>query len=322
MVSDNHDETATDPQEERVLAHLKGVKWERVGKGRLLLTDKRIEFETKGGLFSSPRVALSVALGAVLSAEFDNASNTLGLKWLDESNERVICRLNLPKGEAAANLCRSLNRALESLRIESEQRARLDRYQAFLWQTSYSVWIMVGRLLQIVKELTREGWDMVDISLDEIREVSSAQPSLLSADVVSQIEALAEAVPSRDASLVLREAVASVKALGISVSNELSPAGEWGELAVEKSHGLNWRGIRYIFLFAGMYSLLTARQEVDDTVKIQELLPRVARLSSIVTDIVSPERSPAPSEEDGVSSAVEASARDIENTLRINAGVA
>lgn len=321
-MSDNHNQTAADPQDERVLAHLKGVKWERVGKGRLLLTDRRIEFEKKGGLFSSPRVAFSAALNAGLSAEFDNASNTLGLKWLDENNERVICRLNLPKGDATANLCRSLNRALESLRLESEQSARLDRYHAYLWQTSYSVWTIVGRLLQIVKELTREGWDVVDTSLDEIREVSSARPELFSADVVSQIEALAEAVPSRDASLVLRETVASVKALGISLSNELSPAGQWGGLALEESPRLNWRDIRYIFLFAGMYSLLTARQEVDDTIKIQELLPRVARLSSIVTDIVSPERSSTVSEEDGVSSAVEASAQDIGNALRINAGMA
>jgi hypothetical protein len=321
-VSNDHAETAPDPQEERVLADLKGVKWERVGKGKLLLTNKRIEFETKGGFFSSPRVAFSVAIVAILSVDFDNASNTLGLKWLDENSERVICRLSLPKGDAAANLCRSLNRALESLRVESEQHARLDRYHAFLWQASYSVWAMAGHLQQIVKELPREGWDAVDNSLSEIRELASTQPVLMSPNVASQIETLAEAVPSRDASLVLREAVASLRVLGISLNNELSPADGWGEMALMESPELNWRDVRYIFLFAAMYGLLAARQEADDTAKIQELLPRVAILSSIVTGILSPERISPSCEEGDVSSVVEASARDIEDKLKVNAGVA
>jgi hypothetical protein len=320
-VSIDHDGAGADAQEERVLAQLKSVKVDGVGKGRLLLTNQQLEFEKKGGFFSSPHVEFSVTLTAISSAEIDNASNSLLLKWFNENNERMAYRMALPRGDGALNLCRSLNRALDSLRQQQEQRERRTRYSDFLWQTSYNVWVTAGLLVQIVTELMRESWDDVDSLVCQAVDTAAPLGERVSTDVPGQVQALAEAAATRDAPLVLREAVTSLSVLGTSLSNEPTVAGEWRELIFENPHGLNWRDVRYVFLLAGMHKLIALWKEVDETEKIHDYLPGMAKLCSFVAETVSADSTPAgiPVGSD-ILVDVEALVREIETTLKVNAG--
>ena len=52
----NHDDITTDLEEEKLLAELKNVRLDNVGKGKLSLTDRRIEFEHRNSLLSPPRL--------------------------------------------------------------------------------------------------------------------------------------------------------------------------------------------------------------------------------------------------------------------------
>jgi hypothetical protein len=257
-VSTDHDEITADLEEEKLLAQLKNVTLENVGKGKLSLTSKQIEFEKKGGLFSSPRLEFSVDLSRVSSAEADDSSNSLVLEWLDENSERGVSQLILPGGDAATNLCQSL----------------------------YNILKLVRRL----------------------------------------VHTLAETVASRDGPSVLRNVTATLKAIGTSLHNELPIAEEWKELSQEDSPGLNWRDIRYIFLFAGRYKLLSLWQRLHENKKIDDSLPRLARFSSILADKIPMEFQPGRSseEEDTPStiSSVEAAAQSLENSLKMNAGIA
>ncbi|GAI53296.1 unnamed protein product, partial [marine sediment metagenome] len=86
-MSTDHDVMTADLEEERLLAQLKNVTLENAGKGKLLLTNKRIEFENRSGFFSPPYLEFSVDLSRVSSAEVDEASYILVLQWLNESDE-------------------------------------------------------------------------------------------------------------------------------------------------------------------------------------------------------------------------------------------
>ena len=324
-MSTDHDVMTADLEEERLLAQLKNVTLENVGKGKLLLTNKRIEFENKSGFFSPPHLEFSVDLSRVSSAKVKEPSNSLVLEWLNENSERVVSRLSLPGGDAATNLCQSLHNILKLVGREAELQEQRACYQAFLWKTAYHVWVVVSLLVQIVRELTREDWDAVDASLSEARETANALTVDGAVNISDLVHTLAEAVASRDASLVLRKVTATLKAMGTSLHNELPPAGEWEELSQEDSPGLNWRDIRYIFLFAGRYKLLSLWQQSGENKKIEDSLPRLARFSSILADKIPMESQPGRSSgEDAPStiSSVEVAAQNLENSLKMNAGIA
>jgi len=325
-VSTDHDVMTADLEEERLLAQLKNVTWENVGKGKLLLTNKRIEFENRSGFFSPPYLEFSVDLSRVSSAEIDEASYILVLQWLNESDEPVVSKLRLPRGDAANDLCQSLDNVLESLRYEAGLQEQRACYQAFLWKTAYHVWVVAGLLVQIVRELTREDWDAVDASLPEAREAASALAVDGAMDISDLVHTLAEAVASRDAPLVLRKVTATVKAIGTSLHNEPPPAGEWQELPLQDSPGLNWRDIRYIFLFAGRYKLLSLWQQLGENKKIEDSLPRLARFSSILAGEIPLESQPGRASREGeatsITSSIDVAAQNLENSLKMNAGIA
>jgi hypothetical protein len=325
-VSTDHDEITADLEEEELLAQLRNVTLENVGKGKLSLTSKQIEFKKKGGLFSSPRLEFSVDLSRVYSAEADDSSNSLVLEWLDENGEYRVSRLILPGGDAATNLCQSLYNMLELVRRETELQEQKVRYQAFLWKTAYHIWVVVSLLVQIVQELTREDWDAVDASLSEASETVNALAVDGAMDISDLVHTLAETVASRDASSVLRNVTAAMKAIGTTLHDELPIAEEWKELSQEDSPGLNWRDIRYIFLFAGRYKLLSLWQQLHENKKIDDSLPRLARLSTVLVDKISmefqPERSSGEEEATSTISSVEATAHNLENALKMNAGIA
>jgi len=325
-VSTDHDEMTADIEEERLLAQLKNVTLENAGKGKLSLTNKRIEFANKSGFFSPPHLEFSVDLSRVSSAKVEDSSNRLVLEWLNENSEHVVSRLSLPGGDATDDLYQSLDNALESLRYQAELREQRACYQAFLRKTAYHVWVAASLLVQIVPQLTREDWDAVDASLSAARETANGLAVDSAIDVSDLMHALAETVASRDAALALRKVTATLKAIGTSLHNELPPAWGWEELSQEGSPGLNWRDMRYIFLFAGRYKLLSLWQQLGESKKIEDSLPRLARFSSILADRIPMKSQPGrPSREEDAPSAigsVEATAQELEASLKLNARIA
>lgn len=318
-------ETMADLQEEKLLAQLKNVKSEGAGKGRLSLTNKRIEFERKSGLFSTPRREFSVNLPLVSSAEVEDASNTLVLEWFQENSERIVNRLHLPRGDASTNLCRSLNEILDLLRLEAEQQQHRVSYQAFLWKTAYQVWVMAELLLQTVQELTHEDWDAVDASLNKVRETANVLTAEGAIDIADSVQTFTEAVTSRDALLILQQIVVALRAIGTAL-DDAPPTEEVEDLALESSPGLKWRDIRYIFLFACRYRLLLLWQQLGESDDIEDSLPRLTKLSSIVKEAISKESHPRSlSEEDEtpiLASSIEAWAQELETSMKTNAGIA
>ncbi len=321
----NHDDITAGLEEEKLLVELKNVRLDNVGKGKLSLTDRRIEFEHRSSLLSPPRLEFSVDLSEVYSARVKDTSNTLVLEWLDENGERVVSTLNLPEGDDATSLCRSLTKKLRILRQVAELHERRACYQAFLWKTAYHVWGIVGLLSQIVRDLSNEDWDTVDASINEARETAKVLTLESGIDITDQIHALADTVSTRDTALVLQSVVATIESIGTSLQNDLPPDAEWQELALESQIGLSWRDMRYIFLFAGRRRLLSLWQESGETEKIKDSLPRLVTLLSILADRISVGSQPESSVEQDASSiadSVESAAQNLETWLKINAGTA
>lgn len=321
----NHDDITTDLEEEKLLAELKNVRLDNVGKGKLSLTDRRIEFEYRSSLLSPPRLEFSVDLSEVYSARVKDTSNTLVLEWLDENGERVVSTLNLPEGDAATSLCRALTKKLRILRQVAELQERRACYQAFLWKTANHVWDIVGLLSQIVHDLSDEDWDTVDASINEARETAKVLTLECGIDITNQVHALADTVSTRDTALVLRSVVATIESIGTSLQNDLPPDAEWQELALESQIGLNWRDMRYIFLFAGRRRLLSLWQESGETEKIKDSLPRLVTLLSILADrisIGSQLESSVGQDASSIADSVESAAQNLETWLKINAGTA
>ena len=321
----NHDDITTDLEEEKLLAELKNVRLDNVGKGKLSLTDRRIEFEHRSSLLSPPRLEFSVDLSEVYSARVKDTSNTLVLEWLDENGERVVSTLNLPEGDAATSLCRALTKKLRILRQVAELQERRACYQSFLWKTAYHVWGIVGLLSQIVRDLRDEDWDTVDASINKARETAKVLTLECGIDITDQVHALADTVSTRDTALVLRSVVATIESIGTSLQNDLPPDTEWQELALESQIGLNWLDMRYIFLFAGRRRLLSLWQESGETDKIEDSLPRLVTLLSILADRISMGsqlESSVGQDASSIADSVESAAQNLETWLKINAGTA
>jgi hypothetical protein len=324
-VNTNHDDITAGLEEEKLLVELKNVRLDNVGKGKLSLTDRRIEFEHRSSLLSPPRLEFSVDLSEVYSARVKDTSNTLVLEWLDENGERVVSTLNLPEGDAATSLCRSLTKKLRILRQVAELQERRACYQAFLWKTAYHVWGIVGLLSQIVRDLSNEDWDTVDASINEARETAKVLTLEYGIDITDQVHALADTLSTRDTALVLRSVVATLESIGTSLQNDLPPDAEWHELALESQIGLSWRDMRYIFLFAGRRRLLSLWQESGEIEKINDSLPRLVTLLSILADRISMGsqlESSVGQDASSIADSVESAAQNLETWLKINAGTA
>ncbi|MCJ7522196.1 MAG: hypothetical protein MUP21_08285 [Dehalococcoidia bacterium] len=321
----NHDDITTDLEEEKLLAELKNVKLDNVGKGKLSLTDRRIEFEHRSSLLSPPRLEFSVDLSEVYSARVKDTSNTLVLEWLDENGERVVSTLNLPEGDAATSLCRALTKKLRILRQVAELQERRACYQSFLWKTAYHVWGIVGLLSQIVRDLRDEDWDTVDASINKARETAKVLALECGIDITDQVHALADTVSTRDTALVLRSVVATIESIGTSLQNDLPPDAEWQEFALDSQIGLTWLDMRYIFLFAGRRRLLSLWQESGETEKIEDSLPRLVTLLSILADRISMGsqlESSVGQDASSIADSVESAAQNLETWLKINTGTA
>jgi hypothetical protein len=262
----------------------------------------------------------------ISSAAVDEVSNTLILEWLDEGNKLMAGRLRLPKGNAATHLCLSLDELLKSLTLEAEHEERKTRYQSFLWKTAYHVWVLVGLLSQTVQQLAHEDWDAVDASLNQATETVKELTLNGAADISTPIQALVETAPYRDAPSILRKVMAALKTLGTLLNDELALAEDWGELALENSPGLKWRDIRYIFLFAARYKLLPLWQQMGEIDKVEDSLLRLTKFSYILAEEISDELQPGDSFEKGpasrIASIMDAAARTLETSLKVNAGIA
>ena len=322
----NQEELTIDLEEEKLLVQLKNVNLEDVGKGRLSLTSKRIEFDHKSSFLSSPSVELSLDLAEISSVSIKDASNTLVLEWYDENGEHVTSHLSLPESDASTQLYRLLSKKLRVLRQLADLQERRASFQAFLWQTAYQTWVLSGIVLRIIRALTKEDWDTVDDSVNEARQISRVLSSELALDISDEVHALSEAVSIRDAPLVLRNVMATIKSIGGSLNGDPPFGEEWADLALEDTPGLNWRDVRYIFLFASWHNLLSLWQETGETEKIEGLLPRLVTLLSLLADRIS-RRSQlgiASLSENGsnIADSVELAARNLDTMLKTNAGVA
>jgi hypothetical protein len=284
MSGDNDSTTCVEDRQDPT-AVVKNVRREGGGKGRLLLTEHAVVFEARRGFFSKLRPELEIDLSAISSAVTDEESNAVVIEWLDENQEYSSTRMYLPKGKAADDLCQALDESLERIRAEDELARRRAAYVDFLWGTAYDVWCATGLLVGIIDGLTREDWQAVDGLVQDIESMA------LDGSIVPGVpmQALADAVPSRDGSLVLRRLLDVLRGIGSTLNNELWPAEEWGELALEDLPGLEWRDIRYIFLFEVNSRLLHPMRRLCSQEEVDNAVRRLGKICRLLGDALSEE---------------------------------
>jgi hypothetical protein len=312
-----------DLEEERLLAQIKGAYLEGTGRGKLSLTSRRIEFEHRKGLLSSPQVAFSVDLSRVFSAKAKHASNTLTLEWVDEAGASVTGELSLPEDAAAARLVRILNSRLRSLKEEADQREQWALYQSFLWETAYHAWLSARQMGRIVQGLLGQDWDAVEAASVDAAASAVNLPDVDTSAIEQALHALAQTVSSRDASLVLKEVMAAYSAMAKSLNSQTPPGDRWGEIPSPPSGGLSWQHIRYIFLFSAWYALISVWRQSGKTDKVDRFAPRMTPLLTIVADGISPELQPVARAGGATSdlSFLDSAARNLQALLEINAGI-
>ena len=284
MSGENGNETCVDDRQ-RPTAVVKNVRREGGDKGRLLLTEHAVVFEARRRFFSKPRTELEIDLSAISSAVMDEESNALVIEWLDENQEYSAAKMHLPKGKGAGDLCQVLDESLERIRAEEELARRRATYVDFLWGTAYDVWCVTGLLAGIIDGLTREDWQAIDGLVQDIESMAvdgSVVPGV-------PMQALTDAVPSRDGPLVLRRLLDVLRGLGSTLNNELLPAEEWGELVLEDLPGLKWRDIRYVFLFEVNSRLLHPMRRLCSQEEVDGAVRRLSKISRLLGDALSEE---------------------------------
>lgn len=323
-MSTDHSSAAGDSQGHKLLAQLDGVELHGVGKGRLSLTDERLEFSIRRWFLSSHHPEFSVPLTAISSATVRDASSVLVVESTDDSEGQAVSRLYLPKGESAAGLCRSLTESLGMLSRELQRQQERDLYQAFLWRSAHRVWIAVGLLSGIVRGLVLRDWDAVDALVNETTEAAEALAKEGLVNIDCEARSLAQIACSRDSTSTLLKTVGCLESIGTSLNNRRQPA-EWGETVTSAcSSGLVWQDIRYVFFFAIRYGLLSLWRDLGETDKITESQPRLAKLLNILAErVINEPLAPHLLVEDdasGIACAMESMAENLETLLRKNAG--
>ncbi len=277
------------PPEDKLIALLNSVKLENAGKGKLSLTESKLEFERRKNLFSSPQTELSIDLVSISSAEVEQQSNTLTIEWRNEIDECITTKLHLPKGDNTTNLCDSLNGIIEQMQLEAQQREQWGFYQEFLWRTAYSIWTLSKILMQIVQDLSQENWDLVDGSLNEAKEIADNLTLECAIDIASPVHSVVEVVPLRDAALAFHKAILAFQAIGISFKDNTIPFREWGEVVTQDFPGLQWQDIGYFYLFAARYYLMSLLQQIGQIDIVEDSLTTLTKLASIIEIKTSPE---------------------------------
>ena len=310
-------------EEEELLEQIENVKLEGggKGKGKLRLTNKRIEFENKGGLFSSSHVQFSIELYKITSAKTKNS--TLILEWPDEENKPVVKQLHMPKGVSPSKICQNMNGILKFLRYEIEQTEQRESYQEFLWKAAYHMWGTVDLLLRVVRELSHEDWEAVDASLAEARDKAASLAAEGRIDIMDTVQTLIATSTSRDAPLVLKSVISTLKSIGTSLNNGSNLSGEWGDLPPEDPTGMNWTDLRYVFLFASRYRLLSLWHQLGETKKIKDSQPQLDALLSILADrfpIETQVTDTSTDEASGIISPASRAAHKLEYLLKSKAG--
>jgi hypothetical protein len=138
------------------------------------------------------------------------------------------------------------------------------------------------------------------------------------------LQAVARTVSSRDASLVLKEVMATYGAVAKSLNGQTPPGDRWGEMPSPPSGGLAWPHIRYIFLFSAWHTLISTWRQSGETDKIDLFAPRMAPLLTIVADGVSAELQPITRADGGGTgdlNSLDSAARNLQALLEINAGI-
>ena len=313
-------------EDERLLAQIKGAYLEGLGKGRLSLTNKRVEFERRSGLLSPYVVEFSADLSRIFSAKTGDESNTITIEWLDDRGTPIVRELTLPEGNAAERLSRILSDRLRALREDAALREQEALYQAFLWTAAYHAWLTARLLGRIVEGLLGQDWDAVEATSAETLTAVANLPGSAAAELERGLDDLAHNTASRDAPLALRNVVAIHNAIGQSLNTEVPPDDRWTTASVPTSGGLAWHHIRYVFLFTAWHCLLSNRQQSGDPAATEEVTPRLSRMLTILADGISSELQPGRQPRgrhstDGLD-AIDSAARNLEALLRINAGVA
>jgi hypothetical protein len=181
-----------------------------------------------------------------------------------------------------------------------------------------------GIMSRTVRALTQEDWDEVDSALIEARQMSGILSNESSLDISEDINALSEAISVRNAPLVLQHVVTTTRSLGCLLNGELPFGSEWSDLASENTPGLNWGDVRYVFLFGSWYNLLSLWQQSGETRKIEDSLPRMSTLLSILAHRISGRTHLGiTSLDDGsnIAESVESAAHNLDALLKINSGV-
>jgi hypothetical protein len=319
-VSTTPEDTAVSSEQD-VLALLNNVKLEESGKGRLSLTTEHLRFERKNGLFSAPRLELSVPLASVSASDVDEASYTLALRWSNDSGAPSSCRFCLPKGDAADHLCQALDYLLDIFQHEARLREERARYQSFLRTTGRNTWLLAGLLSRSIFELTRDGWDAVDANLPEATDAAKELAAGAVVDLTGMLKSLGKTAALRDAALVLPEAQEALEALGKALAGDAPRMHQWANAEEQVTIGLNWRDMRYIFLFSVRYNLLPLWERSGEQCKVDDSLNRLRALSSILAErlgLAVPVEEPPPDDE-SAAQAVSAVARHRERALETNA---
>ncbi|UCC61193.1 MAG: hypothetical protein JSV02_05065 [Dehalococcoidia bacterium] len=314
-----------DLNEEKLLIQEKNVILDGVGKGKLSLTNKRIEFEHRRSFLSTPKIVLSCDLSEVFSAKIKDASNIIIIEALDDNSERAFYQFSFPESDVFTQIYRLLNKELRVRRQLAELQERRSSFQAFLWHIAYQTWMISGIISRTVHALTQEDWDEVDSALHEAKQMSQILSNESSLDISQDINAMSEAISIRNSPLVLQHVVTTTRSLGSLLNGELPFGNEWADLYSEDAPGLNWGDIRYIFLFGSWYNLLSLWQHLGETQKIEDSLPRMATLLSILAHRISGRThlGIAFHDDEAASSveSVESAAHNLDALLKINSGV-
>jgi hypothetical protein len=313
-------------EHERLLAQIKGAYLEGLGKGRLSLTNKRVEFEHRSGLLSPYVVEFSADLSRIFSAKTGDEPNTLTLEWLDDRGTPVVRELTLPEGDAAQRLSRILSDRLRALREDAALREQDALHRAYLWTAAYHAWLTARLLGRIVEGLMGQDWDTVEATSAETIAAAANLPGSVAAELTRSLDNLAHNVASRDAPLALRDVVAIHSAIGQSLNTEGPPDDRWATTSVTTSGGLVWHHIRYVFLFTAWHCLLSNPQHSGDPAATEEATSRLSRMLTVLASGISSELQPGRSSRgrhstDGLD-AIDSAARNLEALLKINAGVA
>ncbi len=241
---------------EKIISKYDPVTIEGQGKGRLVVTSRRIIFEKKKGFISSkviPQITIDVR--SLISVD---QSDDFGVKIShQEEGKGAISHKVIPNNPTEAiEIVQTISSMLGERKLAKDRKELSERdlklmetkYLSYILDVGSKIWELTSLSFSMLRGLGLEDWDRTEDALERLSKTTSSLTKDNSFDFDNKVDLIRSSVKSRSIQKVGESISVFIEALGNDLNSAAPPASEWKDYVGQRNP--DWGSLSYLFLFS------------------------------------------------------------------------